>query len=95
MHRAARIVRRRVPAAAASLAAQVAAATVRLRGLDVQKPPGIAEAIDWVAALSLLGLAELTPTAARQTLGSVLKYRDDQELAAERGVEWLVGAARA
>ncbi|MEP7113856.1 MAG: MoxR family ATPase, partial [Ilumatobacteraceae bacterium] len=51
INRATTIVRRRVPAASADLAENVAAAVARLRTLDVQKPPGIAEAINWVAAL--------------------------------------------
>ena len=50
------IVRRRVPGGAQTLAVDVAAALQRLRAGDVQKPPGIAEAIDWVAALELLGV---------------------------------------
>jgi hypothetical protein len=74
------IVRRRVPGSSPELAGQVAQALQRLRASDVQKPPGIAEGIDWVAALELLGADELTPDAAERTLGSVLKYREDQEL---------------
>ena len=54
--------------------------------------PGIAETIDWVAALELLGVEHLDSTAASRTLGSVLKYRDDQEQIAERGLDWLVGS---
>ena len=50
------IIRRRVPGADAELAVQVAGAVARMRDSDVQKPPGIAEAIDWLAALDLLGL---------------------------------------
>ena len=88
------IVRRRVPETSAALAAEVAHAVARLRSLEVQKPPGIAESIDWVAALSLLGVEQLTPEAAATTLGSVLKYRDDVELVRDRGLDWLVGAAR-
>lgn len=87
------IVRRRVPNAAAPLATAVAGAVHRLRATDVQKPPGIAEAIDWVAALELLGVADLDGPAAERTLGSVLKYREDQDLIRARGLEWLVGAA--
>ena len=60
--RATSIVRRRVPAASADLAENVAAAVARLRTLDVQKPPGIAEAINWVAALELLGIDLLDGT---------------------------------
>ena len=89
------IVRRRVPETSARLAAEVAAAVLRLRSLEIQKAPGIAESIDWVAALNLLGIDTLTPEAADGTLGSVLKYRDDIELVRQRGVEWLVGVARA
>ena len=58
----------------------------------MQKPPGIAEAIDWVAALELIGSQALDAAAAERTLGSVLKYREDQDLARERGMDWLVGA---
>ena len=73
------IIRRRVPDAAPALAADVTAALGRLRAADVQKPPGIAEGIDWVAALELLGAQRLDAELADQTLGSVLKYREDQE----------------
>jgi MoxR-like ATPase len=86
------IVRRRVPGTAQRLAADAAEAVRRLREGDVQKPPGIAETIDWVAALELLGVDRLDETAAERTLGSVLKYRDDQEQIAEQGLGWLVGS---
>ena len=52
------IVRRRVKGASETLAVQVANAVARMRDSDVQKPPGIAEAIDWLAALSLLGIEQ-------------------------------------
>jgi MoxR-like ATPase len=86
------IVRRRVPGTAQALAAAAAAAVRRLRQTDVQKPPGIAETIDWVAALEVLGVERLDPDAAERTLGSVLKYREDQEQISEQGLAWLVGA---
>ncbi|HSI80370.1 MAG TPA: MoxR family ATPase [Solirubrobacterales bacterium] len=86
------IVRRRVPGTAERLSLDAAEAVRRLREADVQKPPGIAETIDWVAALELLGVERLDPAAAERTLGSVLKYRDDQEQVAERGLDWLVGS---
>jgi MoxR-like ATPase len=87
------IVRRRVPGTAQALATEAAEAVRRLRGSEVQKPPGIAETIDWVAALELLGVARLGPAAAERTLGSVLKYREDQESIQEQGMDWLVGVA--
>ena len=86
------IVRRRVPGAPAALAADVAASVRRLRTLEVQKPPGIAESIDWVLALSLLGVDQLDPDAADRTLGVLVKYREDHRLVRERGLAWLVGA---
>jgi MoxR-like ATPase len=88
------IVRRRVPGTSQQLAVEVAGALQRLRASDVQKPPGIAEAIDWVAALELLGVDRLDAAAADRTLGSVLKYRDDQELVRAEGLEALVEAGR-
>ena len=78
------IVRRRVPGTQEELAAEAARAVRRLRESDVQKPPGIAETIDWVAALEILGVERLSEAAAKRTLGSVLKYREDQEQIAER-----------
>jgi MoxR-like ATPase len=83
------IIRRRVPASSQALATQVAAAVRRLRTLDVQKVPGVAEAINWVLALELLGLGELDETAVARTLGSVLKYRDDLDLVMEKGPAWV------
>jgi MoxR-like ATPase len=77
--REAEIVRRRVPGAPPLLATDVAVAVRGLRRQDIQKPPGIAEAIDWVAALRALGVERLDAAAARRTLGAVLKYRDDLE----------------
>jgi MoxR-like ATPase len=88
------IVRRRVPGTSQQLAVEVAGVLQRLRASDVQKPPGIAEAIDWVAALELLGVDRLDAAAADRTLGSVLKYRDDQELVRAEGLDALVEAGR-
>ena len=84
------IVRRRVRGASETLAVQVANAVSRMRDSDVQKPPGIAEAIDWLAALSLLGIETLDAAAVDRTLGSVLKYSEDQEVIRAAGLEELV-----
>jgi MoxR-like ATPase len=86
------IVRRRVPGSSQTLAVEATAALQRLRASDVQKKPGIAEAIDWVAALELLGVEHLDAEAADRTLGSVLKYREDQEVVREAGLDRLVEA---
>jgi MoxR-like ATPase len=84
------IVRRRVEGASETLAVQVVTAVARMRDGDVQKPPGIAEAIDWLAALELLGVAELDEAAIDRTLGSVLKYSEDQDVVRAAGLGSLV-----
>ncbi len=93
LDRATAIIRRRVPTARVTLADQVGAAVSRLRSLEVQKAPGIAEAIGWVSALQALGVEVLSAESARLTLGSVLKYREDVEAAIERGLDWVVSGA--
>jgi MoxR-like ATPase len=85
------IIRRRVRGAAETLAVQVADAVSRMRKSDIQKPPGIAEAIDWLAALNELGVSALDAAAVDRTLGSVLKYREDQDVVRAEGLEALVG----
>ena len=85
------IVRRRVPGASDTLAVQVADAVSRMRDSDVQKPPGIAEAIDWLAALAVLGVERLDAEAVDRTLGSVLQDAEDQEVVRAAGLERLVG----
>ncbi|HEX5260907.1 MAG TPA: MoxR family ATPase, partial [Gaiellales bacterium] len=84
--RAVEIVRRRVAGSSETLAVQVAAAVSRIRDQDVQKPPGIAEAIDWLAALTLLGVSRLDATAIDRTLGSVLKYEEDHDVVRAEGL---------
>jgi uncharacterized protein with von Willebrand factor type A (vWA) domain len=73
------IVRRRLPAASERLAREVAAAVQRLRSAGLLKPPGVAETLDWTQALLALGADRLDPHLATLTLGSVLKYREDQQ----------------
>jgi len=85
-------VRRKVKGASETLAVQVADAVSRMRSSDVQKPPGIAEAIDWVAALEVLGIETLDAAAIDRTLGSALKYDDDQEVIRAAGLDQLVSS---
>jgi MoxR-like ATPase len=75
------IVLLREPAVNAELARKVVAAVHRLRELDLAKPPGVAETIDWARTLDVLGEQDLTAEAADLTLGSVLKEREDMALA--------------
>ncbi|MBI1378042.1 MAG: AAA domain-containing protein [Frankiales bacterium] len=88
------IVRARVPEASEALATQVAGAVARLRTLDIQKPPGVAEAIDWVHAATLMGLDHLDEDGVGATLGSVLKYREDHDVARAAGLRWIADPAR-
>lgn len=73
------IVRLRVPDVAENLARQVAAAVEEMRGMQLYKPPGVAETIDWATALGKLGTTELDERTILATLGTVLKYREDQD----------------
>ena len=84
------IVRLRVPDAEETLARQVAAATEKMRTMDLYKPPGVAETLDWTEALVALGARELDEQLVEATLGSVLKYREDQQRAANAGLAALV-----
>ncbi len=82
----------REPAAAQALTRKVVAAVQRLRELDLAKPPGVAETIDWVRTLGFLGETELTPQAAQDTLGAVIKDRDDLDLVRDNLEEITSGA---
>jgi MoxR-like ATPase len=75
------IIRLRAPEASEALAASVAALVGRLRELDLAKPPGPAEAIDWARALAALGIGTLDAEAAGETLGWAVKGRDDLAIA--------------
>lgn len=70
----------RAPGIAETLARKVVAAVNRLREMDLAKPPGVAETIDWVRTLDVLGESELTPGTVEDTLGAVVKERDDLDL---------------
>jgi MoxR-like ATPase len=71
------IVRLRAPGVAEELAAKVAGAVARLRALDMAKPPGVAETIDWAHALALVGATSLDRERVVDTLGAVVKDHDD------------------
>ena len=90
--REAEIVAVREPGAAGQLTGKVVAAVQRLRELDLAKPPGVAETIDWVRTLGVLGETELTADAARDTLGAVVKDRDDLDLVQDNLAEIISGA---
>jgi MoxR-like ATPase len=87
------IVRLRAPRVQEALARQVAAAVEQLRAMDLYKPPGVAETIDWAEALAALGRTGLDETAVEVTLGTILKHREDQERTRTAGLAGLVEAA--
>ena len=77
----------------AALARQVASATGQFRDMGMYKPPGVAETLDWANALHLLSQSELTEEAVDATLGTLLKYREDQERARREGIESVIEIA--
>jgi MoxR-like ATPase len=84
------ILRTRQPDVDAKLGLQLALAMADLRSLDLFKPPGVAETLDWAAALKVLGAHRLSIEAVEQSLGVVLKYREDLERVREVGLGTLV-----
>ncbi len=84
------IIRTKVPDIDQRLARELAQAMQDLRRLDLFKPPGVAEALDWAEALRVLGADRLAPELIADTLGVVLKYREDVERVREWGLQRLV-----
>src|SRR5579859_7021251 len=82
----------REPGVPAVLARKVVAAVHRLRQLDLAKPPGVAETIDWARTLDFLGATDLDAARAQDTLGAVVKDRDDLEVVRENLIEITSGA---
>jgi MoxR-like ATPase len=82
----------RQPGVSETLARKVVAAVNRLRELDLAKPPGVAETIDWARTLDFLGAEDLTEQDAADSLGAVVKERDDLEVVRENLAEITSGA---
>jgi MoxR-like ATPase len=87
------ILRMRAPGVPERLARQIAAAAAAVRSAGVYKPPGVAETIDWAASVAALGADELNAEVADATLGTVLKYREDQDRVRAQGLATLVAGA--
>jgi MoxR-like ATPase len=87
------IVRRKVPGVPEALAADLAHAMETLRTMDLYKAPGVAETLDWAAALAVLGTERLDPEVAEDTLGVILKYQEDIERVRSGGTERLLASA--
>ena len=84
------ILRRKAPDVSEALARELAAAMQKLRSMDLFKPPGVAETLDWASALVILGQERLTAGGVDETLGVVLKYQEDVERIRRLGVKELV-----
>jgi MoxR-like ATPase len=94
LEREVEIVRLRVPGVPERLAMQTAAFVQGLRRLDLEKPPGVAETIDWTQALAALGSRELDPEVVESTLGSVLKHHEDLQGVRDTALADLIEEAR-
>ena len=88
------ILRVRAPHVPLSLARDVAEIASELRNMDLYKPPGVSETIDWVEALVTVGADEIEPEALDSTLGALLKYREDQQRVRNRGFGDVLAAVR-
>ena len=80
------IVRSRLPEVADALAADVVTAVRRLRSMDLVKPPGVSETLDWARSLHALGIRTVDEEALSATLGAAVKYREDSQRAHELGL---------
>ncbi|HEX7248846.1 MAG TPA: MoxR family ATPase [Burkholderiales bacterium] len=89
------ILKRKAPKASAALSREVVAFVQRLRGVDLFKLPGVAETIDWANCLVALDRVALDPETVNNTLGVLLKYRDDLERVAGAEAERMLAEARA
>ena len=89
------ILRRKAPQAAEALSREVVAFVQQLRKVDLFKLPGVAETIDWANCLAALDRVALDPETVNNTLGVLLKYRDDLERIAGEEAGRLVGEAKA
>lgn len=87
------IVQSRVPGANELLSRQVSRLVAELRQIGLFKPPGVAETIDWVMALTALGRTELDSSSVEASLGAVVKYREDADRVRARGIDTLVESA--
>ena len=87
------IVQSRVPGANELLTRQVSRLVAELRTIGLFKPPGVAETIDWVMALTALGRTELDASSVEASLGAVVKYREDADRVRARGIDTLVETA--
>jgi MoxR-like ATPase len=84
------ILRTKLPGIDERLAAKVSGAVRRLRAMELLKPPGVAETLDWAQALLALGREDLDAESAALTLGAVLKYREDADRVVAAGLDALL-----
>ena len=88
------IIRIRAPKVSLLLAEEVSKAAAFLRGMDLYKPPGVAETIDWAEALVTIGVDDIDEDSVDETLGTLIKYREDQERVRSRGFDEILSLVR-
>ena len=88
------IIRTRAPKVSQILAEEVAKAASYLRGIDLYKPPGVAETIDWAETYVTIGTDDLDAESINETLGTLIKYREDQERVRSRGFDEILSLVR-
>ena len=88
------IIRIRAPKVSLLLAEEVSKAAAFLRGMYLYKPPGVAETIDWAEALVTIGVDDLDEDSVDETLGTLIKYREDQERVRSRGFDEILSLVR-
>ena len=88
------IIRIRAPKVSLLLTEEVAKAAAFLRDMDLYKPPGVAETIDWAEALVTIGVDDLDEDSVDETLGTLIKYREDQERVRSRGFDEILSLVR-
>ena len=88
-----RIINHKVPEIEESLAGQIVSFIQKLRELDISKPPGVSESLDWAMALLSLNKKELDEESIEETLGITLKSNEDAEIVKEVGIKTLLAEA--
>lgn len=89
------ILKAKAPNVGEKLIKEIAAAVEQVRDMNLYKPPGVSESIDWAMALDRIGNSDLTEDGIHATIGALLKYREDQQKVMEYGINKVIEDAYA
>ncbi len=89
------ILQAKAPSVADTMVKQIAAVVAQMRDMNLYKPPGVSESIDWALALDRLGSRDLTEEAVLTTIGALLKYREDQQKLKDHDLDQILQNAYA